>query len=305
MKLFTTQDKKYYRRWVNILPSLLIPGSSQFLSGKRRAGIIWFVASILLGGVTVSLLLHPESSYNTESFHWFNIIEWTFTIGLIVDACRRPIPFNGARGIGKFFGTLLVLIVAVVIPALMVKLFFVQNFKIPTGAMQPTIMGIIVDAEGNKKPGDQIIVNKTAYWNRTPQRGDIVVFKTAGIEHPYVNRSAYYVKRIVGLPGETVSINPPNLVINGTPVVEPEIFRTISCGTNEYHGYTLAHQDAGGSFLTSPEDSITLKDGEYLTLGDNSKNSLDGRYYGPIKKSSIIGKAVFIYAPADRKQWIK
>lgn len=169
--------------------------------------------------------------------------------------------------------------------------------------MQPTIMGVTTDTEGNKTTGDYIIVNKTAYWNHSPQRGDIVVFKTKGIDSPIIEKAANYIHRIVGLPGETISIRPPNILVNGKPVTEPEILNTISKGLNGYSGYTLA-TDTIPTILTGEDKSITLADDEYLEIGDNPL-SLDGRYYGPIKKSAILGKAVYRYAPSNRKGWIE
>lgn len=172
--------------------------------------------------------------------------------------------------------------------------------------MQPTLAGITMDDRGNQLPGDKIIVNKTAYWKNPPQRGDIVVFSTKNINHPNVEPSAVYIKRIVGLPGETISVKPPDILINGNPVKEPEIFSAITESRNGYHGYTFALSGAKiEAILTSPETPITLAEDEYLVLGDNSKTSLDGRHFGPIKKSNILGKVVYRYFPPHKKGVVK
>lgn len=60
-----------------------------------------------------------------------------------------------------------------------------------------------------------------------------------------------------------------------------------------------------GAYLTSPTKAITLGADEFLVMGDNSQNSLDGRHFGAIKRDAILGKAFYIYAPADRKGWIR
>ena len=167
-------------------------------------------------------------------------------------------------------------------------------------------MGNSTDEAGNIIGGDHILVNKTSYWAHKPQRGDIVVFSTDDILNPYVRKSTFYIKRIVGLPGETVSINPPDLIINGSPITDPEIFQIISSGKDGYHGFTLASSgNVAEDVLSNPEDTITLGTDEYFVLGDNSINSLDSRYFGPIRGKSIIGKVFYIYSPVDRKQWIK
>ncbi len=223
----------------------------------------------------------------------------------LIDACRCPIKKMRTKRWGTTLGSYLLLIILIpVCSALIIRQFFAQPFTIPTGAMQPTIMGITTDAEGHQLPGDQIIVNKTAYWKNPPQRGDIVVFKTKGIDHPSVRKPANYIKRIIGLPGETISIRPPEILINGNPITKPEIFITIFNKQSGYHGYTLAH-DSSDAILTTPTKSMTLGDDEYLVMGDNSERSLDGRHFGPIKRSSILGKVVYRHAPPQRKGRIK
>lgn len=297
MNVFITRDRSSYRRWVNALPCFLIPGSAQFLSGRRQVAVIWLISCILLVVVKFIFLLCPESSYETETFHWLDVLDWVFQISLLVDACRRPILRLGVRGWGKYLGVYLLLIIGLVSAALAVRQFLVQPFRIPTGAMEPTIRGAM-----NGSRGDQVLVNKTAYRKHSPQRGDVVVFKTNGIKHPSVNKSAIYIKRVVGLPGETVSITPPTILINGEPVTEPEILVAISKKQNGYDGYTFAHTAHDvEAVLVGPTNSITLGEDEYLVFGDNSKTSLDGRYFGPIKKSSILGEVFYRYAPAGKK----
>ena len=160
-------------------------------------------------------------------------------------------------------------------------------------------MGIHKDAAGNKIIGDHIFIDKFIYRFSAPQRGDVIVFKTQGIKSPYVKPNEYFIKRLVCLPGETIGIEPPYIVVNGNKLTSPAIFKKIAESQDGYGGYCLA------ASLNYPSNKITLGPDEYLVLGDNSQNSLDGRYYGPIKKEAIIGKAFYIYAPADRKRKIE
>lgn len=163
----------------------------------------------------------------------------------------------------------------------------VQPFKVPTGAMLPTLT-----------PGDHIVAERASYWFGPPQRGDIVVFNTTGLEHPAVRPNVYYIKRIAGLPGETIQIASPNLVVDGRIIRDPAIFAELSSNSN---GFTLAHRAANrASPLSSPEDQIVLGKDQYLTLGDNTENSLDGRYYGPISINQIYGRVSRIYWPLSR-----
>jgi len=299
MDLFFTKDRRHYRRWINIFPGLLISGAAQFLSGRKKAGLIWFGGACILAAATVRMFF---SSYGSNTPLWLNVTDMTFSIGMTVDACRCPIPCIGPKGWGKFIGLFLVISL---LPALLIRTFLFHPFTIPTHAMEPTLMGVAKDAQGNNLPGDYILVSKIAYWSNDPQRGDIVVFKTSGIDHPSVRKNTYYVKRIVGIPGETLSIDPPHVLVNHEQITTPEIITEISEGLNGYHGYQLAHATATDAILVSPSNSIALGKNEYLVLGDNSKISLDGRYFGPIQRSSIVGQVTRICAPAQRKRTFK
>jgi len=104
-----------------------------------------------------------------------------------------------------------------------------------------------------------------------------------------------FVKRVVGIPGDMVSIHAPNALINGKILDDPPIFKEITSGANGYSGYT------DGPLLATDTDKIILGKNEYLVFGDNSQNSLDGRFFGPIKRSKIKGKVVLIYWPFERK----
>ncbi len=180
-----------------------------------------------------------------------------------------------------------------------------RTFKISTGTMTPTLHGNETLPDGRRTIGDHIFVNKLIYLFKEPRRGDIVVFSTQDIQDPRVRSGKYYVKRIVGLPGESIAIHPPFVVANGKNVEEPEFFRQMAARTHGYKGYTLAPAASGKVFLASTNDEIVLGADEYLVLGDNSEFSLDGRYFGAIKKKALVGKESFIYFPFDRAGCVK
>lgn len=117
--------------------------------------------------------------------------------------------------------------------------------------------------------GDVIIVNKFAYLLRPPKRGDVVVFKQSGNEHDY-----YDIKRVVGLPGETVQIMDGAVYINGELMPEK-----INCEKMLIPGLA--------------KDRFTLEEEEYFVLGDNRNNSEDSRFanIGTIVGEEIVGKA--------------
>jgi len=157
-------------------------------------------------------------------------------------------------------------------------------------------------ASGRVRRGDHIFVDKVRYNFRRPQRGDIFVFNTNEIEYPAIRKNSFYIKRLAGLPGETVSIEFPELVVDGEPVKEPRAFRRIQEDPGYSGGYRPARPVAMQAYLKSSEDRITLGKGEYLPLGDNTLQSLDGRYFGAVKEQSIVGPAFMVYWPFT-KRW--
>ncbi len=176
-------------------------------------------------------------------------------------------------------------IVIAFILAVIIRTFVIQAFKIPTGSMRPTLL-----------EGDIILVNKFLYGAKIPftdlrtpkindpQRGDCIVFIYP--ENPKKD----FIKRLVGLPGESLEIRKGVIFINGKPVLDPA-FREIFY----YNRGDLAQE---GQIITIPKDS-------YFVLGDNSASSQDSRYWGFVPKNNILGKAILIYWPPKRIRIIK
>ncbi len=138
--------------------------------------------------------------------------------------------------------------------------FMVQNFRIDGTSMIP-----------NLRNGQYVIVNKTAYWfGRNPHRGDIIVFNAP--DQPWNDR----VKRVIGLPGDTVRVEPNGTVyVNGQELDEPYLPEN--------------HSGASGTW-TVPEE-------EYFVMGDNRSYSYDSREVGPVPRDKIIGKAWLVIWP--------
>ncbi len=169
--------------------------------------------------------------------------------------------------------------------AMVIRAFVVQAFKIPTGSMRMTLI-----------EGDLILVNKFIYgakipflnsWLpavRAPKRGDVIVFV-----YPE-DKKKDFIKRLVGLPGETIEIKEGSIYINGKPVTE-QIF-------NQIYYYNRGDFGAEGQKITVPMDS-------YFVLGDNSASSKDSRYWGFVPKANLLGKALIIYWPLNRIRQIK
>jgi signal peptidase I len=175
-------------------------------------------------------------------------------------------------------------IVIAVILALFIRTFVVQAFKIPTGSM-----------ENNLLIGDHLLVNKFVLGPTasrleqalmplgTIKRRDIVVFKYP--EEP----DRDFIKRIIGLPGETVELKQKKVYINGTPLDEPYVhFLQPPSAGSDLHEVT--------SFdLRERYGPVTVPAGEYFVMGDNRDNSQDSRYWGFLPRDYIKGKALVIY----------
>ena len=165
--------------------------------------------------------------------------------------------------------------------------------------------GIVTD-------GDRVLVDKLSYRFSAPQRGDLLAFKTDGISIfpksvfktdgiPNSPKSDVFIKRIAGLPGERVRIEPPYLIINDAKVTQPAIYQDIAGKTNGHAGFLLAERTGySNARLVNPTDEMVLGNDEYFVLGDNTANSLDSRHWGPVPKKNIVGKVARIYWPFTR-----
>jgi signal peptidase I len=171
--------------------------------------------------------------------------------------------------------------ITVFILAMIIRTFVFCPFKIPTKSMEPTL-------HGDPSNGDKIFVTRFSYYFDDPKRGDIVVFKTRHIDG--LDGRKDFIKRLVGLPGETLAIKNGRLWIDGAPVKEPEIFRELE--------YVFSRQ--AGMKYGDPESPVTIPEGCYFVMGDNTQNSKDSRYFGFVPGENIKGKAILIWFPFSR-----
>jgi signal peptidase I len=171
------------------------------------------------------------------------------------------------------------ILVAVVL-ALFVRTFVFQAFKIPTGSMKPNLL-----------VGDHLIVNKFIFAPtasplerallpmRPIRRGDIIVFKFP--EEPERD----FIKRVIGLPGETLELKNETVLINGQPLTE------------EYAHYLFP--PAVDDDIRRKYGPVTVPAGHFFMMGDNRDDSQDGRFWGFLPQSYVKGRALFIYWSFD------
>jgi signal peptidase I len=157
--------------------------------------------------------------------------------------------------------------------------------------------------------GDHLFVDRISYNFRRPQRGDIVVFKTQGITG-IRDQDQFYIKRLVGLPGESVSIGEDQHArINGqrldasTPHFENIYGFDPNAPRREgkfgkYNGHVL---EPASMYLPSPDSTIEIPPRHFVVFGDNTLNSADSRYWGPFPEENVIGKSFFVYWPVSSR----
>ena len=197
----------------------------------------------------------------------------------------------------------------VLLIVLMFRSFLFEPFKIPSGSMIPTLL-----------VGDFIVVNKYAYGLRMPvlhtkflslgepERGDVVVFR-----YP-VDPSVNFIKRLIGLPGDTISYRNKELYINGERVPEKLQGRftsdEVKCSTprsdalqftettGDVEHPILLHENSGGR-----NGQWQVPEGHYFVMGDNRDRSKDSRFIGSIPETHLVGEAVRIWMHMDGLEW--
>ena len=164
-----------------------------------------------------------------------------------------------------------VIFVVAVLVAVLLRTFVVQTYYIPSGSMEPTL-----------QVGDRILVDKLSYHLHGVHRGDIVVFARPPAEDcggPAVND---LVKRVIGLPGDTISASGGNVYIDGKRLAEPWLPTSV-------RGQTYAVQTGTPYDLSRP---YRVPADRYFVMGDNRTASCDSRYWGPVSRSLIVGRVV-------------
>jgi signal peptidase I len=158
---------------------------------------------------------------------------------------------------------------------------YAQAFTNPSASMMDTLL-----------VGDYILIDKSVYRRQDPQRGDIVVFK-----YPQDERRDF-IKRIVAMPGEQVTIRGQQVFIDGRPLSEPYVWlASPSAPTGAVPTY------CGYAYGCEP---TTVPAGSYFVMGDNRDNSQDSRYWGFVKREKIKGKAFAIYWSWDGdRHWLR
>ncbi len=186
----------------------------------------------------------------------------------------------------------------ILLAVLVLRSFLFEPFQIPTGSMIPTL-----------NIGDFIVVNKFAYGLRLPvtgtkilnigepKRGDVMVFVP-----PHV--PDYYIKRVIGLPGDHIRYKDGVVFVNGEAVPQESVgivrekgvmLSRETVGGVTHDIYTAASQRFNRVYDWLQPEGMVIGEGQYFMMGDNRDNSLDSRFWGPAAEAKIVGKAVAVW----------
>ena len=163
--------------------------------------------------------------------------------------------------------------------AFLVQAYIVKPYRVPTPSMANTV-----------KAGERVLIDRTVYHYRSIRRGDIIAFRG-----PQVVDHIVLLKRVIGLPGDTLSLKDGLVYVDGKLLYEPYL-RSSDGSVTE----TLPASSFGGPVSDAPwtlARPYTVPAGHYFMMGDNRMDSYDSRYWGPIARSDVIGRAFAVYWP--------
>ncbi len=292
--------KKRRRWWLAGLLSFLVPGLGQVYNGQERKGLLYYVALSVWGGIFMSafyyLIKPPVTSGHIALLCLMALVSVVFWFFILFEAIRSARKVSQDYILKRYNRWYIYILIIVVIRLvdLSVETVIVRNtifraFKVPAGSMLPTFL-----------VGDHFICDLSYYRTHNPARGDIVLFKWP------VNEDIFFIKRIIGIPGDTVRIISDDLYVNNKKL-ELNFLEKYDIGDDKEAG--IYKETLGGSSYRILEQTekhenfgpVTVPDGKYFVLGDNRDNSSDSRHWGMVRRDQIYGRPVFIYFSWDMK----
>ena len=292
--------------WRAALLGIAAAGLGQLYSGRPLRAIVVHLLAASGGLLCITAIFIPSRPWNIIAPIAGLLLMWLLALGDAAWCAKKAAPDYQLKPYNRWYVYLL-LIALVALEQEVAKPFFRARFaglKNVTGSMLPTLM-----------PGDYVYVNRRAYVDRAPKRGDIVYFR-----YP-PNPSVTFLKRVVAEGGDVLRIEHKRVYLNGQPVPEPHaqfeyasnlplrddfppsasLVETLptSWGIDPAWRQDLPHFTRTDG-LHVPQDCV-------FVLGDNRDNSLDSRFWGLVPRANVLGRAEVIYfswnAEAHRARW--
>lgn len=258
--------------WVAGILSNLLPGLGHLYLGRPELGVCWLATIELLAVAFALIVRSPVLPPGLILASVLIPVAGYVFLTISVVRLARSIRHTYKLGVWNRWYLYLIGIAVIVsissFTADAIKKFVVQAYKIPSGAMVPTML-----------IGDHIFADKLSYRaGNLPQRGDVIVFPFPEDEEKD------FIKRLIGTPGDTIQIRNKVVLINGVPLDDQSFTQHIDPGIIDG---TINPRDNFGP--------VTVPDGAYFVMGDNRDQSLDSRFWGFVREEKIRGKTFLIY----------
>ncbi len=285
------------RPWIAAVLSLLCTGLGHIYCGRFLKGIVLFAISIstapliflaaLCGAATLVLVGMVLACGLTTAICLYAVVD-SVLVARRTGSGFQPWEYNN-EGVYCIF-----ILLSLTIPvgtAAYIKANVFEAFQCPSESMFPTII-----------PGDRFLVNKTVYNPSSPERGEIVVFRNPD------DRKINYIKRVIGVSGDTVAVQDNEVFLNGTKLVRQEKPPTkggwlgwtskgsVCYEANGENRYLIVIDPEAAAVEDFPE--TTVPRGHCFVLGDNRNGSRDSRHFGVVPLGDVVGRVQYMYFPA-------
>ncbi|NQV34797.1 MAG: signal peptidase I [Phycisphaeraceae bacterium] len=278
--------------------SLVMPGLGHVYCGKIQSGMVFMLTVTMFSAVWLGGIVHEETPFLPFSLVVCGILLLAVTIA-VIDSYREALRTRYDYALKDYNHWAIYLILLWIAGAgtlgytAFIKKTMLEAFRVPVNAMAPTITA-----------DNRVLVSKMAYRSKTPQRGDIVIFKNP------MNLKQTNIKRIIALGQDTVELKAGQLVINGQPLprdpIEPII---LACNKLPVKGSTFWETNGSAHYqIFVPEDTgemdwgpVTVPPHHCFVMADARNHDHDSRHYGALSLGAIEGKYQRVYWPPRKR----